>query len=135
MKLRIGESDLAGTLSVDRSGPRPRVEGSLKSDYIDIAFLRRGEKPRAVKEKASRGKDRKVLNDEPIPLEWMKAADASLEIDAQRLQSTLFTYMTHCLASRSIAGFCVCLRNGARFMARTPRLNYSWTPIPIRQTY
>jgi uncharacterized protein involved in outer membrane biogenesis len=92
MKLKIGDSDFAGTVSVDRSGSRPRVKGSLKSDYVDIAFLRRGDAPRVVQQERSRTADSKVLNDEPIPLEWMKAVDASLEIDAKRLQATLFTY-------------------------------------------
>jgi len=92
MKLKVAESDLAGTVTVDRSGTRPRVEGQLKSEYVDIAFLRRGEASRAVKEKEVRDVDGRVLNDEPIPLEWMRAVDASLEIDAKRLQATLFVY-------------------------------------------
>ncbi|MGD8734521.1 MAG: AsmA family protein [Gammaproteobacteria bacterium] len=92
MKLRFGGSDLAGTVSIDRSGSRPRVEGKLKSDFVDIAFLRRGDVPRVVQQERSGTADGQVLNDEPIPLEWMKAVDASVEIDAKRLQATLFTY-------------------------------------------
>lgn len=33
-----------------------------------------------------------ALSDEPIPLDWMKAADASLEISAKRFEATLFNY-------------------------------------------
>jgi len=92
MKLKVSQSDLAGTVTVDRSGTRPRVEGQLKSEFVDIAFLRRGEASRAVKQKEVRDDDGRVLNDEPIPLDWMRAVDASLEIDAKRLQATLFVY-------------------------------------------
>jgi uncharacterized protein involved in outer membrane biogenesis len=92
MKLKVGRSDIAGAITIDRSGPRPRVEGKLSSEFVDIAFLRNADESPADPGKPSHPRGDRVLSQERIPLDWVSAMDASLEISAARLQASLFSY-------------------------------------------
>ncbi len=92
VSLKLGRSDLSGTLSLDRAGPRPRIEGKLTSELLDIAlFWGVGDdSPEAQKSGKARGG--KVFGDESVSLAWMKLADASLVVAAKRLEGNIFKY-------------------------------------------
>ena len=92
MTLKVGRTDLAGSITIDQSGPRPRVEGQVRSEFVDIAFLRNVDESPADTGKPSHPRGDRVLSDEHIPLDWVRAVDASLQISAARLQATVFAY-------------------------------------------
>ncbi len=92
LKLTLGRSDIAGTLSLIRSGPRPRIEGKLTSDLFVTSLLEKGDEKSVGSQAAGKAGGNRVLSDEPIPVDWVKAADASVEIAAKRVEGTLFNY-------------------------------------------
>lgn len=90
MKLKIGESDLAGTLIIDRTGSRLKMHGDLTSRLLDVGFIRRAytgddNDPAAPSDK--------VFSSSKFSLAWLQDVDASLNIAADRLESTFFTYL------------------------------------------
>jgi len=92
LKLTLGRSDIAGTLTLLRTGPRPRIEGRLSSQLLVGSILHKSDEG-AAESGPKTGRERgPALSDEPIPLDWMKEADASLEISAKRFEATLFNY-------------------------------------------
>jgi len=92
LKLTLGRSDIAGTLSLIRSGPRPRIEGKLTSDLFVTSLLDKGDEASVTSQADGKAAGNRVLSDEPIPTDWVKVADASVEITAKRVEGTLFNY-------------------------------------------
>lgn len=78
---RLGDSDLTGRLKVTLAGlPRPRLDGAFAADRLDLdALLPRGPAPPPAK-KADR-----VFPADPLPVEWLKAADGRVTVKAKRL--------------------------------------------------
>lgn len=82
---KIGTSDIKGQVSVKLAGvKRPTVNADLSSSLLDLDSLlpkqSGAEKPAAATEK----KD-KVFPSDPLPLDGLKAADATFKYKAQRI--------------------------------------------------
>ncbi|UCC14337.1 MAG: AsmA family protein [Gammaproteobacteria bacterium] len=94
VKLRIGESDLAGTITVDRAGSRPMIHGDLTSKFLDVGLIRRSYTDAATDDdKGPMTPSEKIFSSSKFSLEWLRDFDASLQIAADRLQMTFFTYL------------------------------------------
>ncbi|MBT3330271.1 MAG: AsmA family protein [Rhodospirillaceae bacterium] len=83
LKLALGNSDLAGNISVDSSGKLPMIKVDLSSKRLDLAELQpaSGEggaaKPEATKKPSRPGK---VLPNDPLPLDVLKTVEADAKI-------------------------------------------------------
>lgn len=89
LAVELGESDLGGNVSLDLSGPRPKLSGDLTSATVDLSKLPRTE---GESQGASDGGDSPyVIPDTPLPLAGLNAADAaiSLKIGVLRPQEGL----------------------------------------------
>ncbi|HET6469813.1 MAG TPA: AsmA family protein [Geminicoccaceae bacterium] len=78
LTLRVGDSDVAGTLALDRSGARPRLEGDLVATRFDLA----GEG--AAGDGGGGGDDGsgRVFPDAPLNLAPLHALDAAIRFRA-----------------------------------------------------
>lgn len=84
--LTLGRTDLAGTLSVKLDGVRPSVSGSLASDTLDLAPFMGGEGGSAAGgTPASGSNDGRVIPNDPLPLDGLKAIDADLDYKAAKV--------------------------------------------------
>ncbi len=72
-------SDLAGSVSVDRSGPRPKLKAKLVSQTFDIDQLA------ALAAGVSADSPASVELDRPLPTEMLRSADADLDLDIKQL--------------------------------------------------
>ncbi|MEX2407603.1 MAG: AsmA family protein, partial [Rhodovibrionaceae bacterium] len=90
MNLSLADTALSGAVSVDMSGERPMVTGSLTSPLVDLGALPGTDGEDSAEETASEnGADSQyVIPDEPLPLDALRAADAdlSLKIDTLRVK-------------------------------------------------
>lgn len=84
--LRIAGSDLTGNLSLSMAGGRPAVKGALVSKLIDLDALAGGGEAGAAEGPAGADGGR-VFSDTPLPLEVLRAADAEVKLDAERLRA------------------------------------------------
>jgi uncharacterized protein involved in outer membrane biogenesis len=96
----VGDSDLAGNFSVDRSTPRPRVDAELVSErlhYKDLGGLiglpPTNEPPSARsaaqnKEAAKRERTDRVLPTRPYDLERLRAIDANVRLSGKHFVTT-----------------------------------------------
>jgi AsmA family protein len=87
-KAALGENDVGGELEVNLAGKRPRVNGSLASQKLDLrTFLPKGGKTGggagAAKEAGT--KRDKVFSHAPISVDALKQADATLQIRAGQI--------------------------------------------------
>jgi AsmA family protein len=99
-KGKVGDSDLAGSFAVDRSGPRPAVDADLVStrlDYKDLGGLvglpPTHEPPSARtaeqnREAAKRAESQRVLPTKPYDLERLRVVDAKVRFRGKRFIST-----------------------------------------------
>ncbi len=80
---RVGESDLAGDVTLTLTGGRPFIDAGLSSGKIDLAFLvgTAGDADGAGPHEPAKKPDR-IFPDDPLPLEVLKAVDAKLRLDA-----------------------------------------------------
>jgi len=97
---KIGDSDLAGTFSVDRSTQRPRVEAYLVSERLDykdlggLVGLPPANEPPSVRtaaqnnEAAKRQQTGRVLPAKPYNLERLRALDAKVQLKGKRFITT-----------------------------------------------
>lgn len=90
LTVRLGESDLAGVLSVDLTGPRPKLSGTLQSDRLDLAPLMAEEEAQSGGSGGgsgggAAGPDGRVIPAEPFDLAALKAVDAALDYQATRV--------------------------------------------------
>jgi AsmA family protein len=81
---KVGDSDLAGTVSIDTAGERNLLRGDLRSRRLDLddlgGFIGAG--PGDAPRKRAPGR---VLPDTPYELDKLRAMDADVRLRAQRL--------------------------------------------------
>ena len=94
---RLGDSDLAGTLSADLSAERPRVTGDLRSRKLDFDDLGvavgapsatgKGETVNPTQRRLAKryAEQRRVLPDAPLDLSRVRAMDAHVEFSASEV--------------------------------------------------
>jgi uncharacterized protein involved in outer membrane biogenesis len=83
LKVRLGQSNVVGTLTLHRDGPRPRLEGQLVSTLLDLAdFDDRSGAP-------ARG-DGRLFSDAPLPVDLLSAIDGAVRVSADRFVSGRF---------------------------------------------
>ena len=99
-KGKVGDSDLAGSFAVDRSGPRPAVDADLLStrlDYQDLGGLvglPPTHEPSSARtaaqneEAAKRELSWRVLSTKPYNLQRLRAVDAKLRFRGKRFIAT-----------------------------------------------
>lgn len=85
---RVGRSDLGGTLTVDRRGPRQQMRGSLRSRRMDIADLSGFLGARRASGEAIAPRPGKVLPSRPLALEKIAAADVDLDFVAAEISNS-----------------------------------------------
>lgn len=94
--LKLGSTEIGGSVTATLSGPRPRIDGTLKAPKIDLTELMppdTGSAPAgtapAANSSANGGKKDaragKVFPNDPLPVEGLKAADAKLAITVAEL--------------------------------------------------
>src|SRR5690606_9041326 len=84
--LRIAGSDLTGNLSLATGGARPSLRGALVSKLLDLDALSDGGEAAAAEGAGDAG-DGRIFPDTPLPLEALRAADAEVKLDAERLRA------------------------------------------------
>src|SRR5690606_7567442 len=92
LALKLAESDLTGNLSLSRAGQRPALGGTLVSKLLDLDSLT-GSAPVAggggtggAGAGGGAGGGR-IFPDEPLPLDALRALDAEVKLDAERLRA------------------------------------------------
>jgi len=83
LKIRAGNSDIGGRISVYQGQPRPRVVANLKSEQIYLSKLL----PVSEAE-AAPGAEHRVIPDYNLPVERMREIDGELEFKGKRLRTT-----------------------------------------------
>ena len=79
LSAKAGNTDLAGSATINLTGKRPALAATLNSKLIDLVPFT-GEKKEKVK------KD-KVFSSDPLPFESLKTADANLNIKATQIKT------------------------------------------------
>lgn len=83
LKGNIGSTDITGELQWRRAEERPLLKGRLASRSLHIQDLSQdlsaGPRPRTA------GRPELDVLDRPVPLDWLAAIDAELELDVQRV--------------------------------------------------
>lgn len=85
LKLQAGNSDLAGDVTLNMTEKRPAVSAKLNSNKIDLTIFESKEKEEKGEQK--KVKKEKMFSSDPLPLESLKSADASLDINAKLIQT------------------------------------------------
>ncbi len=80
-QLTVGSSAFSGTAAIALGGERPKVTASVVGAAIDLKDF--GVKP--VDEKTPTADDGRVFPADPLPLDWMRAVDAAIELSTERL--------------------------------------------------
>jgi uncharacterized protein involved in outer membrane biogenesis len=75
----VGGSDLAGTLSLRLDEERPRIAGELTSQHLSLADVI------GADDAATYGGGQRLFSDEPLPIELLRALNASLTVTAAEL--------------------------------------------------
>jgi uncharacterized protein involved in outer membrane biogenesis len=92
--LQIGKTDVAGSMSIDMRGKRPRIEGTLHAGQIDVTELLPGDEkepngPDAGQNSGGEASkstgEEKLFPADPLPLDILKAFDANLDIAITQL--------------------------------------------------
>lgn len=90
--VKLGASDVRGRIQAALAGPRPDVRAELQSDLLDLNELLPAQQPQAKaaeKSQKTTGQtapsDDRVLPNDPLPLDGLKAADAELSFKGKRL--------------------------------------------------
>lgn len=81
LSARLGDSDLKGDLTAALGGKTPNIEAKLSSDQVDLTQLL----PKTEEAPEEKGDKDRVFPDEPLPLEGLKAADATLDYQAGKI--------------------------------------------------
>ncbi|MDX1433035.1 MAG: AsmA family protein [Gammaproteobacteria bacterium] len=85
LSAKVGKSDLSGTLQVRTGGERPAATGKLHARVLDLDELWPPAPARERKAATSGTGDGLVFPADPIPSTWLAAADADLQITADRI--------------------------------------------------
>jgi uncharacterized protein involved in outer membrane biogenesis len=82
----LGDTSLAGALTVGLDGPRPKISGTLSSPGIDLAaLLPEGSNGDAAGKGRASDTPGRLFPDAPLPLAGLKAVDANVELAVSRL--------------------------------------------------
>ena len=86
----IGKSNVAGSGAIAIGGPRPRVRAQLASRLLDLSELvpeGKAAQPGAARTQKvpAPSQDKRLFPADPLPLSGLKAADADLDLKADRL--------------------------------------------------
>ena len=84
LSVALGESNIAGTLDVSLTGPKPKIKLTAKSTHIDIRpFL----KPADSDDETVTAKNKeRLIPATPLPLEALAVADMVIELDIAELR-------------------------------------------------
>lgn len=90
LKATLGKSNVAGSGAIAIGGPRPRVRAQLASRLLDLSELLpegKAAQPGATQTQKvpAPSQDKRVFPADPLPLSGLKAADADLDLKADRL--------------------------------------------------
>ncbi|MDJ0851718.1 MAG: AsmA family protein [Myxococcota bacterium] len=81
LALELGASRFTGSLALDLSGARPELTGALLAPLLDLDA---GDEAAASSPPAPAG-DGRVFSADPLPLDGLRAADADVTFEAERL--------------------------------------------------
>ena len=84
LKIRAGDSDIGGRISVYQGQPRPRVVANLKSEQIYLNKLLPGSETEAAP-----GAEQRVIPDYNLPIERMREIDGELTFKGKRLRTAV----------------------------------------------
>ncbi len=89
LALHVGDSDLAGELTIATDGGRPRIDGTLQSHRLDLEALRGvksvGQGP-VRQEKGSGGGKGRVFSDKVLDLGALRALDGTIKAHVDELR-------------------------------------------------
>jgi AsmA family protein len=87
MKVSLPNMDLAGTAEVNLAGARPRLAANLSSQKMDLRPFMPEEKKGEAAAKTAKpaAKKDKVFPSDPLQLEGLKAADATVQVRAKQI--------------------------------------------------
>jgi uncharacterized protein involved in outer membrane biogenesis len=94
LKLRLGDSDLAGHADVTFKDPRPMISGKLSARRLDLQQLLATENQRQGERGANNTagqKKAKVFPDIPLALDGLRAVDAAIELQAAEIKTPRLT--------------------------------------------
>ncbi len=99
--LELAGSDLAGSLNLDLSGPRPGLTGKLAAKLIDLTPLMPASPAKAAK--PAKPGDR-VFPDDPLPLDVLALVDFDLSLSAKTVKARKLVLNDLALELRNGAG-------------------------------
>jgi uncharacterized protein involved in outer membrane biogenesis len=91
LAVKIGGSDLSGTVTANLSGAVPSIDADLKSTKLDVAdFAKPGKPAEGGGQPAASGSggaagDGRVFPDDPLPLDGLKAVNAKVKLAIETL--------------------------------------------------
>lgn len=89
LALDLGGSDIRGLITLDRTGPRPRIAATLASTTIRLPLLSevagRDESPRAGTRQQTEGSSGRVIPDDALPFAPLILVDAQIDAAIERL--------------------------------------------------
>ena len=93
LQAKLGASDLSGELEIAHQAEPMRIAANLTSKLLDVTPFEKGEEPQQEKatakstEKAGKGSADKVFPGDPLPVDQLKALDADITYQANKIQS------------------------------------------------
>lgn len=106
LQAKMGSSDVSGNASIAMTGPRPRIEAALTSAKLDLAdfgVAPEADQPGTEAPAATGEGDGRVFPADPLPLEGLKAVDATVKFTAQQVIKAPVT-LENVVASLSLDG-------------------------------
>ncbi len=90
LNIKLGDSDLSGTVTMDPSSERARITAQLTSKRIDATALKpltiNNRKPQAAASQSAAPRQGGVFPDAPIPLAGLNAIDGTAEVRIEQLR-------------------------------------------------
>ena len=86
LKAKVGNTDIAGDITINLSGKRPALAATLNSKLIDLVQFT-GDK----KTEQKKVKKEKVFSSDPLPFESLKAVNANFNISAEQIKTAELT--------------------------------------------
>ena len=86
LKAKVGNTDIAGDVTINLSGKRPALAATLNSKLIDLVQFT-GDK----KTEQKKVKKEKVFSSDPLPFESLKAVNANFNISAEQIKTADLT--------------------------------------------
>ena len=89
MLIELGNSKLNGSLTLDRSGKKPRISGDLVSEILDLRpmLINREKKAAGVKEKTTKPerKSDKLFQNTPLKLDGLRLFNTALDLQIKQM--------------------------------------------------